>query len=222
MKINIKKLLQVLVFIFPSITEAAWDLQEFDLTPFQSNNRLEIDLKTTFGSGNVRGVISNVKGNIICSFQQPNKTQGLINMDANSVRFGYGKINKDAHKTPWLHSLKFPNISFKLNSLENFVWKNEVLQANASGLLSIKQNRISLSLPVTLHYARKERKKYDGKSGDLIFIRGNFPLSREILSINPSNGLESVGDQVMITLHLMAGSGRVRPFLPCRSFDSPN
>jgi polyisoprenoid-binding protein YceI len=119
-KINIKKLLQVLVFIFPSITEAAWDLQEFDLTPFQSNNRLEIDLKTTFGSGNVRGVISNVKGNIICSFQQPNKTQGLINMDANSVRFGYGKINKDAHKTPWLHSLKFPNISFKLNSLGKF------------------------------------------------------------------------------------------------------
>ena len=102
--------------------------------------------------------------------------------------------------------------------MENFHWENEVLQANATGTLSFKKNKISLSVPVAIHYKRAERRKYDGKRGDLLFIRGNFPLSRTELSINPSDSIASISDKIVIDLHLMAGSNQVRPLLPCRTF----
>ena len=199
-------------------TFARNDFQEFDFSPFNLSNRLEIDLGTAFGSGEVKGLISKINGNIDFCFQRPEKSMGTLLMDSNSMRFGYAKIDQDAQRQPWLDSIQFPNISFQLKSLENFHWKNEVLQANATGTLSFKKNKISLSVPVAIHYKRAERRKYDGKRGDLLFIRGNFPLSRTELSINPSDSIASISDKIVIDLHLMAGSNQVRPLLPCRTF----
>jgi polyisoprenoid-binding protein YceI len=190
----------------------------FDLSPLGKMNRIDIDLATGFGSGRVKGSFSQVVGRLHFSVRQPGQTKGQILMDARSLRFGYGKVNGDAHTPEWLNSNEFPRISFKLETLGNTVWRGDSLQANANGKLTIKSTSIPISVPVNLKYLRAERRRYDGKNGDVIYLNGEFPLSRGKFGINTGSALDTVLDSLTVRIQLMAGSDRIRPFLPSRIF----
>jgi polyisoprenoid-binding protein YceI len=190
----------------------------FDLSPLGKMNRIDIDLATGFGSGRVKGSFSQVVGRLHFSVRQPGQTKGQILMDARSLRFGYGKVNGDAHTPEWLNSNEFPRISFKLETLGNTVWIGDSMQADANGKLTIKGTSIPISVPVNLKYLRAERRRYDGKNGDVIYLNGEFPLSRGKFGINTGSALDTVLDSLTVRIQLMAGSDRIRPFLPSRIF----
>tara|TARA_B100000242_G_scaffold221421_1_gene162373 strand:+ start:1031 stop:1684 length:654 start_codon:yes stop_codon:yes gene_type:complete len=192
-------------------------LQTFDFSKFDTN-RIELKLNTGFGSGVVRGKISNIAGKINFSIDKIGDSQGKLIMDARSVRFGYNKVDSDAHNTEWLNSAHFPKILYTLKSMEQFRWENDFLYAQTNGVLSIKSTSLPISFPVQIHYRKGERKRYDGKNGDMIFIRGNFQLSREKLSINSDSAFDSILDTVHVSIHLMAASNKVRLFLPSKAF----
>lgn len=194
------------------------DSHTFDFSKF-ATNRIELKLNTGFGSGVVRGKISNVTGMINFSIDKVGDSQGKLIMDARSVRFGYNKVDSDAQNPEWLNSARFPKIIYTLKSMEQFRWKNDFLYAQANGVLSIKSVSLPMSFPIQLHYRRGERKLYDGKIGDMIFIRGDFQLSRDKLSINSGSDLDSILDTVHVSIHLMAASNQIRPFLPSKAFD---
>ena len=208
----------VVNLVFYTLALSKNDNSKFDLSPLRESNRIEIKLSTGFASGTVRGQISSITGNLNFSAQRPREMTGQIFMDARTLRFGFNKVDGEVHNPEWLGSSKFPNLSFPLNSLENPEWHGEILGAVVKGNLLIKNRSIPLSAPVFFKYLRKERKKYDGKFGDIIFIKGEFPLSRGKIGINPGVSLNSVMDEITVNIHLMAASSHIRPFLPIRVF----
>lgn len=194
------------------------DPMSFDLTPLGKMNKVDVRLATGFGSGAVKGRFSQVKGVINFSVKQPSTTSGQFKMDSRTLRFGYGKINGDAQNSEWLDSSQFPQISFTLERLSNPSWYGDYMKADASGRLRIKKNAVPISVPVFVKYLRAERRAYDGKSGDVLLVQGEFPLSRGQFGINSGSALDSIFDAVTVRIQLMAGSDKVRPFLPCRVF----
>ena len=93
-------------------------------------------------------------------------------MSSRSLRFGYPKVAYDGHTTDWLNSSVYPTISFELEKLVNFAWHGKELRSEALGILKIKGIVKSIQVPLSTHYFRKERRKYEGKTGDLLRLDG--------------------------------------------------
>ena len=99
-------------------------------------------------------------------------------MDARALKFGHYKVAGDAHSIEWLNSGNFPEISFKLDRLKNARWRDNVLFASASGVLRMKNRNSQFTIPVSIRYLRDQRRKIDGKRGDLLVLSGEASISR--------------------------------------------
>ena len=181
-------------------------------------NRIDIELSTGFESGRINGSFSQVAGKINFSVREPNLANGQVLLDARTLRLGYAKVNRDAHNPAWLDSSTFPKISYTLENLDNLKWRGEIMQANANGKLTIKGRSMPISVPIYLRYLRANRREYDGRNGDILYLTGQFPLSRGQFGINTGTALDSILDLLTVKIQLVAGSDTVRPFLPCRLF----
>ena len=190
----------------------------FDLKPLGKMNRIDIELSTGFESGRINGSFSQVAGKINFSVREPKLANGQVLLDARTLRLGYAKVNRDAHNPAWLDSSTFPKISYTLENLDNLKWRGEIMQANANGKLTIKGRSMPISVPIYLRYLRANRREYDGRNGDILYLTGQFPLSRGQLGINTGTALDSILDLLTVKIQLVAGSDTVRPFLPCRLF----
>ena len=190
----------------------------FDLKPLGKMNRIDIELSTGFESGRINGSFSQVAGKINFSVRQPKLANGQVLLDARTLRLGYAKVNRDAHNPAWLDSSTFPKISYTLENLDNLKWRGEIMQANANGKLTIKGRSMPISVPIYLRYLRANRREYDGRNGDILYLTGQFPLSRGQFGINTGTALDSILDLLTVKIQLVAGSDTVRPFLPCRLF----
>ena len=190
----------------------------FDLKPLGKMNRIDIELSTGFESGRINGSFSQVAGKINFSVRQPKLANGQVLLDARTLRLGYAKVNRDAHNPAWLDSSTFPKISYTLENLDNLKWRGEIMQANANGKLTIKGRSMPISVPIYLRYLRANRREYDGRNGDILYLTGQFPLSRGQFGINTGTALDSILDSLTVKIQLVAGSDTVRPFLPCRLF----
>lgn len=188
---------------------------KFELGPMGSLNRIEVQLRTNgvFATEGIRGIFSKVDGNIDFSVSQPAHATGKVSLDPRNLRFGYHRVDTDAQKKEWLNSAANPEISFQLLRLEDPRWTERSLWARAHGNLSIKGNKLAISLPVEIRYLRAERRKYDGRIGDLLLIKGETVLTREIIGLNNSMP-RVIQPQILVRLNLVGASDRVRPLLP--------
>ena len=195
----------------------------FDFGPLDKSSVIEVELKTngSFALQGIRGNFSNIGGQIKFFPSNPNLTDGEILLDARSLRFGYHRTNTDAQKKDWLNSDDHPKIAFKLKRLDNIVWKERAVFAQAHGSLSFKKAKHDFSLPVEIRYFRAERKKYDGKRGDLITIKGEKTLRLEDLDMAQGAKLGEISNAVSVKISLVGASNRVRPLLPTRLLASP-
>ena len=62
------------------------------------------------------------------------------------------------------------------------------------------------------------QKKFDGKQGDLLFLKGEFELSRGSLGINPGNMLNVIKDSVHVKISMVGFTKNRRPLLPSKLF----
>ena len=195
----------------------------FDFGPLDRTSVIEVHLKTNgnFAIQGIKGNFLNIGGQIKFFPSNPNLSDGEILLDARSLRFGYHRTNTDAQKKNWLNSKDHPKIAFKLNSLNNIVWKDRSVFAKANGSLSFKQAKLDFSLPVEIRYFRAERKKYDGKKGDLITIKGEKTLNLEDLNMGQGVQLGEISNTVSVKISLVGASSRIRPLLPTRLLISP-
>ena len=195
----------------------------FDFGPLHRTSVIDVQLKTNgnFAILGIKGSFSNIGGQIKFFPSNPDLSDGEILLDARSLRFGYHRTNTDAQKKNWLNSKDHPKIAFKLNSLNNIVWKDRSVFAKANGSLSFKQTKLDFSLPVEIRYFRAERKKYDGKRGDLIIIKGEKILNLEDLNMGQGVQLGEISNTVSVKISLVGASSRIRPLLPTRLLTSP-
>ena len=192
----------------------------FVLEPMGSLNKIEVQLNKGpfFGEGHVRGFFRNVSGKINFSPSAPTATTGKIGLDARSLHFGYHKIDGDAKSGEWLNTGEFPKITYTLNNLQNIRWSNDIINADALGTLSLKNRSVQVNFPVIIKYARAMRKKFDGKRGDLLFLKGEFQLSRGSLGINTGKMVNVIKDIMQIKLSLVGCTKNSRPLLPSKLF----
>lgn len=195
----------------------------FDFGPLSQSSVIEVELKTNgnFAKHGIRGNFSNIGGQIQFFPSNPTSSDGEVLLDARSLRFGYNRTNLDAQKDDWLSSKNHPKIAFKLKSLSNIVWKERSLFARAHGSLSFKRIKHDFFFPVEIRYFRTERKKYDGKRGDLITIKGEKSLRLEDLDMAQGAKLGEISNVVLVKIMLVGASNRVRPLLPTRLLVSP-
>ena len=202
-----------------SFSSSAFCMQ-FELTPLGERSRVEVNLSTGFGGGSLKGSFSKIYGSFDFSVESPSLSKGEALMDARSLRFGYGKINQDAHKTDWLDSARFPKVAFRMNGLKNTNWAGKVLQADAHGSLSLKGQVAEISFPVNIRYLRQGRRKFDGKHGDVLVIEGILSFNRADFGLNRGEMLGEIMNRISVGVTVFGCSDRVRPLLPSTLFGS--
>ena len=191
---------------------------EFDFQPLSSLCRVEVNLSTGFGSGSIRGTFGQMVGTINFHPEFPEKTSGKIVLSTRSLRFSYPKVAYEAHAPEWLNSSQYPQISFDLESLKNISWHGKELRSKALGNLKIKGIKKSIQVPLSTHYFRKERRKYEGKNGDLIRLEGVVEIPRSEIGLSSGKVINEVEDEITVRISITGASDRVRPFLPSRLF----
>ena len=216
-----KKLLAWPSLVLAMAGTAPLPAMTFELSPMGSLNKIEVGLNSpingkgvSFSPHGIKGSFSNIAGKIEFSVANPGLTKGNVLLDARTLRFGYHRVDTDAQKADWLNSTDHPKISFELESLQNPEWKQNSLVAQAHGSLLIKGRKLQISLPVKIRYLRAERKKYDGRQGDLLMITGQQTLTREILGINSGTMLDVILNEISVNITLVGASKQVRPLLP--------
>jgi polyisoprenoid-binding protein YceI len=223
-----KKLLSwsSLVLAMPGFV--ALQAMTFELSPMGSFNKIEVELNSpqsgkevSFSPHGIKGGFSKVTGKIEFSVANPSMTKLNVLLDTRTLRFGYHRVDTDAQKADWLNSAEHPKISFELESLQNPEWKQNFLVAQAHGSLLIKGRKLHISLPVKIRYFRGERKKYDGRQGDLLMITGQKTLTREVLGINPGTMLDLILNEISVNITLVGASNQVRPLLPSPLLTGP-
>ena len=180
-----------------SFSSSAFCMQ-FELTPLGERSRVEVNLSTGFGGGSLKGSFSKIYGSFDFSVESPSLSKGEALMDARSLRFGYGEINQDAHKTDWLDSARFPKVAFRMNGLKNTNWTGKVLQADAHGSLSLKGQVAEISFPVNIRYLRQGRRKFDGKHGDVLVIEGILSFNRADFGLNRGKMLGEIMNRISV------------------------
>jgi polyisoprenoid-binding protein YceI len=148
----------------------------------------------------------------------PEKTNGKIALSTRSLRFSYPKVAYEAHAPEWLNSAQYPQISFDLESLKNISWHGKELRSEALGILKIKGIKKSIQIPLSTHYFRKERRKYEGKNGDLLRLEGLVKIPRSEIGLSPGELINEVEDEITVRISIIGASVRIRPFLPSRLF----
>jgi len=193
---------------------------EFNFQPLASLCRVEVNLSTSFGSGTIRGTFSKMSGNIKFKPENPQIARGTVILSSRSLRFGYPNVAYDAHIPEWLDSFNHPEISFSLQKLTASSWHGKELRTDAIGILKIKGYERSVSLPLSIQYFRNKRRKYEGKTGDLIRLQGMIILPRSQFGLAPGNMTEIIQEDITVRISITGASDRVRPFLPSRLFGS--
>ena len=136
------------------------------------------------------------------------------------MRFGYPKVAYDTHAPDWLDSTNFPEILFQLKELQNFSWHGKELRAEAKGQLSIKGVKKTVTIPMSIHYFRGERRKYEGKKGDLLRLDGILRIPRSEFGLSPHNHLDVIMENIDIMVSITGASNQIRPLLPSRLFQN--
>ena len=214
--INKQKLFCTIVTI--STFAVSLPAMEFDFRPLASLCRVEVNLSTGFGSGSIRGTFGQMVGTLKFHPEFPEKTSGKIVLSTRSLRFNYPKVAYEAHAPEWLNSSQYPQISFDLESLKDISWHGKELRSEALGILKIKGVVKSIQIPLSTHYFRKERRKYEGKNGDLLRLEGLVKIPRSEIGLSPGKLANAVKEEITILISLTGASDRVRPFLPSRLF----
>ena len=193
---------------------------EYDLQPLGNLNKIDVRLQkgVLFGLGQVRGSFEKVNGEIQFSMKTPASSIGSVLLDARTLRFGYHKVDGDAHQPVWLNSFKHPKIEFKLKGLRKEHWRGNTLNGEAYGSLSLKNKTSQITFPMSIKYLRNARRKFDGKRGDLIVLKGQLQLSRGAFGINPGRMLDVIKDELIVNISLIGCSNSSRPLLPSRLF----
>ena len=219
MFISIKSIVTILIFLL-SMVKIINAAISYTFEPLRNHNKIEVILSKGefFGEGQVKGFFGNVLGEINFSMDKPSMTNGTVLIDAKSLYFGYHKVDGDAKKRTWLDVGEFPKIVFKLNSLENIQWSNDIVKADARGTLSLKNLSRQISFPVIIKHGHSMRKKFDGIPGDLLFLKGEFQISRGFLGINPGKMLNIIKDSIQIKISLIGCTQGKDPLLPSKLF----
>lgn len=186
----------------------------FDFRTPDAFNLIKVELDTTFGSGRLNGELRGTRGVVEFDPTRPATISGSIRLDARNLKLQHPKSNTDVHTSIWLDTHRFPHVTFEVKGMRKVQWRGGLLTGELLGDLTLKGKTKNLALPATFRYLRGKRRDLDGRAGDLLEVKATLSILRGDFGINAGGMLESVANEISVTVNLLGKSEFVRPLLP--------
>ncbi|MBS1705821.1 MAG: YceI family protein [Armatimonadetes bacterium] len=150
----------------------------------------------------VHGYANGVTGTLIFDPAAPEKSQGTIVVDMQSVTLGSAAMSDSMKGDFCLDVAKFPNSKFELVSVKKVKKVSEgTFEFTAEGNFTLKDVTRKLTVSGTATHQTnmiKKRGGLEGVEGDLLTIRTKFSFKRSDYKLAPDLSTEYIGDQINI------------------------
>lgn len=180
--------------------------QTFDFKdPKGVNNatfKLDATLETITGSAN------GVSGTLSIDPADPSATKGTITVDATSLHVENPVMKEHLHGKDWLDTTTNGTITFTVKNLTDVKKSGDTVEAKVNGTFSLKGVTREITVPakVTLLPGKLAARTMGKMKGDLLVVRSTFSIKRSDYGINDKAPVESVADEIEISLAIAGAS----------------
>jgi polyisoprenoid-binding protein YceI len=180
---------------------------EFDFKDPKGVNN--IVFKTDAPLESINGVATGISGRVTFDPDNPGAVKGKIFVQASSLHLGNPMQKEHLHGDKWLDVVKYPEITFEVESAKNVKTQANVTSADVTGKFSLHGVTKAITVPVQMTYLKDKLKaRMPGKDGDLLVIRATFKIKRSDFGINPGQGEDKVSDDIELNLSLAGAAPR--------------
>lgn len=204
-----------------ALTSVASAGMPFDFRTPDNFNTIKVRVVTSFGDGELKGEMRGARGKVEFDPEMPEGARGTLFFDARGIRLFYPKSQVDAHTSTWLNTKRFPQITFALRGIRNVRRGGKDITGEIVGTLTLKGKAKEIILPAKFRYLRTQRRRLDGRAGDLLSVQAELSILRGDFGINPGGMLDQVANEISVTVNLLGRSDKVRPLLPSKLFGAP-
>lgn len=186
-------------FALQSIANAA---QSFNFEDPKGVNTIRFSLDAPLES--ISGTTNGVTGKVDFDLDHPEKTSGVIRVDATSINVPNPVMRQHLHSADWLNTGENGEIVFTTSSLENVVPSGNTVTADITGSFSLNGVTKEITVPVTITYLPgKLAARSNGQmEGDLLVLRAQFTINRSEYGIMPGQVTDKVAEEIFLTLAL--------------------
>src|SRR6266699_4159368 len=180
---------------------------------------VEFDFKDPKGVNNVifkpdaplesiNGTATGISGTVTFDPDNPGAVRGKIIVQANSLHLGNPMQKEHLHSDKWLDVMKYPEITFEVESAKNVKTQANVTTADITGKFGLHGVTKTITVPVKMTFLKDQLKEHTGKDGDLLVIRASFKIKRSVFGINPGQMEEKVSDDIELNLSIAGAALR--------------
>ncbi len=193
-------------FILASFAAASAAPVEFDFKDPKGVNN--VIFKTDAPLESINGTATGISGTVTFDPENPGAVRGKIIVQANSLHLGNPMQKEHLHSDKWLDVMKYPEISFEVESVKNARTQGNVTTADVTDKMSLHGLTRTITVPVKMTYLKDKLKARTGKDGDLLVIRADFKIKRSDFGINPGQMEEKVSDDIELNLSIAGAAQR--------------
>src|SRR5438477_12851058 len=164
--------------------------------------------KTDAPLESINGTATGISGTVTFDPDNPGAVKGKIIVQANSLHLGNPMQKEHLHSDKWLDVMKYPEISFEVESVKNVRTQGNVTTADVTGKMSLHGLARTITVPVKMTYLKDKLKARTGKDGDLLVIRADFKIKRSDFGINPGQMEEKVSDDIELNMSIAGAAQR--------------
>jgi polyisoprenoid-binding protein YceI len=194
------KLLSLLPLL--TLATAAYAAPEsFDFKDPKGVNNAVFNLDAPLES--VNGSASGISGTVSFDPANPTATTGKIVVASDSLTVPNPMQKEHLHSANWLDVAKYPEITFEAKSLANVKTDANVTTADATGTFTLHGVARDITVPIKLTYLPdKLSARVPSLKGDLLVIRANFSINREVFDIQKGQYEDKVSPTINLSLSI--------------------
>jgi polyisoprenoid-binding protein YceI len=179
---------------------------EFDFKDPKGVNN--VVFKTDAPLESINGTATGIAGKVTFDPDNPGSVRGKIVVQSSSLHLGNPMQKEHLHSDKWLDVVKFPEITFEVESVKNAKTQANVTTAEVTGKWSLHGVTKAITVPVKMTFLKDKLKARTGKDGDLLVIRADFRIKRSDFGINPGQMEEKVSDDIELNLSIAGAAQR--------------
>lgn len=156
-----------------------------------------------------------ISSNISFNPVNPENISGNVTFKVRGMETGINKRDEHLYSSDWLDAAKYPEISFKIKSIQDIEADNpakdgskQTINAISSGEFTLHGVTKKIDVPIEMTYMPESDKTKKRASGDLIFVTGEFKIKLSDFKIKGANGIigKKVGEEINIDFQLFYNS----------------
>ncbi len=196
------------IFFCQGLITNKTDLQTFYFEDPQNRNQIIFTNEAPVETFN--GITTDVRGEI--SFEPAdiqNSFKGMISTSVKSIKTGVDLRDEDLYSVRWLNAEKYPEISLKINKVEEvYTLDNNKLKLALIGNFNLNGKTKVIKLNVVLTFLEESQLTKSRIQGDLLSVVGVFEIVLSDFGVNNVFISNRVSNKVKITVNIV-GTNRL-------------